>query len=1086
MKFKKLIQMIVPCIMLGAFAFTANAQNRVSGTVTDVEGQPLAGVTVLVAGTANGVQTDFEGKWTLQVPDAENSAIQFLCLGYRTIEEAVNNRAVIDVVMREDTQELEELVFVGYGTQKKVNLTGSVSSINMNDLGENRTIISTSAALAGLAPGMSVMQTSSQPGVESTTIRIRGTGSFTSTASNPLVLVDGIEWSMDNINPNDIESISILKDASSTAIYGTRAANGVILINTKNGVEGKPRISYSYKGIFQTPYNKLKSVSDFADYMEYVNEACDNSNQGHIFSQSSIDMWREAKANPNGLNDYGMPNYMAYPNTDWFDTIFVNGYAQEHDVSISGGSKAVRYMVSAMYLDNPGIMPDLQINTGSQKFAFRANLDADVTKWFTVGARIFGEFVSLGMADPSYAFDYLARTSPGLWPGYQNYWGSPACSEDSPNSNNLLKAMSDNDGYKHQTRYNGSVYAKIRPYRDLSLEATVNYSPEYREEHTYTAENGLWNYRTNERYQETNKSTATVTDYSYRNYYVTTELLARYNHTFKQQHELEVLFGYSTTAYETWSFSVTKQGPADWSMNNGSTYASLYGADYSAKTGWGLRSYFGRVNYVLKDRYMFEGNIRADGSSVFGSNNRYGYFPSFSAGWKIHEEPWMASAAGWLSELKLRASWGETGNNLGIAEYAWQQTYTAGKVELDGQNSTSLYIDAMNNDDLKWETTATTDVGIDFGFFNHRFTGGIDYYYRATRDILYTPSTYLTMGDFSLVPQNRGKMWNQGVELSLNWKDTAGDFYYYGGINFSYNKNKVTSFKGELVEGWQDGTWVTNYSDVAEDWMAPGVLVEGHAIGEHRTYKVYKGTGAGYSGGTVNVNAGPKDGMIRTESDMAWVRAMIDAGYTFNGSTTISKDQLWYGDLIYADLNGDKNYGNSYDQYFNGHTSMPSYNLGITFGFAWKGLEFSMIWSGAFDYYLMWNQDYLNTSTAAYGMSVSQRIADNHYFYDPDNPSDSRTNINGKYPRLTTSVKNNEISDWYEYKGDYFKLKNLTIGYTLPEKWTKKFYVSQLKFFVSGENLLTFTSYPGMDPEIGTDVAYPLMRQYTVGAQITF
>ncbi len=1089
MMLKKLTKMISLCILLTAFAVAANAQVTVSGNVVDTNGQPVVGATILVVGTMNGTQTDFEGNWRLQVSDPQNDVLEFDCLGYDTIEEAVNNRAVINVILAESNVALEEVVFVGYGTQKRVDLTGSVTAIKFDEMAENRTIVSTSSALAGLSAGMQVFQTSSQPGKETSTIRIRGTGSFTSSASNPLVLVDGVEWSMDNVNPNDIESISVLKDAASTAIYGTRAANGVILITTKKGEEGKPAISYSYNAVWQTPYNKLKWVNDFADYAEYLNEANDMAGNAHTFSDYTISTWREKKKDPNGLNDYGVPNYMAYPNTDWFDALFSTGFSQQHQMSISGGSKGVRYMISGSYLDNTGIISKNDINSTSQKATFRANVEANVTDWFTIGTNTYAQFVALGTADVDNAFFYLSQTSPGIWPGEPDKWGRPASTEDSPNSNNIFFQASGTDGTQHTWKINSKVFATIRPYKGLSIEGDFNYAPTFTMNHTYSQPNGRWDYTTNTRYTSSDLADATVSDYTYRDYYVNTDVLIRYETVIKNDHELKVLLGMSTTDYKTWDYEVVKKGATDWSLNDGSTYSDLYSSDYTAREGWRLRSYFARVNYAFKNRYLFEANVRIDGSSVFGSENRYGVFPSFSAGWKIHDEPWMAGSRRWLDELKLRASWGETGNNQGLGYYTWQSTYNTGNVVVDGSNAVGLFIASMSNYDLKWETTSTLDIGVDAAFFNNRLTAAIDYYYKATRDILYTPSTYITMGNFSQVPSNLGNMWNQGIEVALNWKGNAGnDFYYWVGANVSYNANKVTNFKGRLEQGIDaNGNFYTNYSDVAEDWTSPGVLIEGHAIGEHYIYKRYRGTGAGYSGGTVDVNAGPKDGMIRTEADMAWVRAMIDAGYTFNGQNTISKSALWYGDFIYADLNGDGNYGNSYDKYFTGKSETPTVNLGLNFGLSWKGIEFSMIWSGAFDYYLNWNEDFYNTSVARKGYSVSSTVAKNHYFYDPDNPSDSRTNINGKYPRLyDASGKNNEASDFYEYKGDYFKLKNVTVAYTLPEKWTKKAFISRLKFYVSGENLATISSYPGLDPEIGTEMGYPLMRQYTVGAQITF
>jgi TonB-linked SusC/RagA family outer membrane protein len=477
-----------------------------------------------------------------------------------------------------------------------------------------------------------------------------------------------------------------------------------------------------------------------------------------------------------------------------------------------------------------------------------------------------------------------------------------------------------------------------------------------------------------------------------------------------------------------------------------------------------------------------------DGSSKFGPQNRYGFFPSFSAGWKIHEEPFMSSTRSWLDNLKLRASWGQTGNCTGIGNFAWQATFDSENVVIEGAPTTGLYVASMSNLDLKWETTTTTDIGVDAGFFKNKLTAELDYYYKNTTDILFTPSTYLTMGNISQVPSNLGRMWNQGIELSLNWKDTIGkDFYYYIGANFSYNKNRVVSFKGALTKYFdENGKYVNNISGAAENWGS-GKLCEGYSIGEHYIHQLYRGTGAGYAGGWPDLNAGPVNGMIRTQQDMEWLQAMIDAGYSFNGVKTLSPDTLWYGDFIYADANGDKNYGNEDDKNFNGHSSSPSYNVGINLGFSYKGLDFSMQWAGAFDYYIYWSSSYYNDTTIAWGYAISERIANDHYFYDPKNPDDPRTNINATYPRFVKGdARNKAASDFYEYKGDFMKLKNVQIGYSLPSRWMKKVAVKDLRFYVSGENLLTITKFPGMDPELGGTIGYPLMRQVSIGAQVTF
>ena len=349
------------------------------------------------------------------------------------------------------------------------------------------------------------------------------------------------------------------------------------------------------------------------------------------------------------------------------------------------------------------------------------------------------------------------------------------------------------------------------------------------------------------------------------------------------------------------------------------------------------------------------------------------------------------------------------------------------------------------------------------------------------------------------VPANKGKLDNKGVELSLNWKDRIGkDFHYWAGANISYNRNRVVSFKGKLIKEWRDGEYYSNFADAVE--MIPqdhfysaqattegGYICEGHAMGEHYLLQLYHGTGEGYTGGEVDINAGPVDGMIRTETDMQWVQKMLASGYMFSSNVSAKKDQIWYGDFIYADRDGDKNYGDDDDRDFNGRSANPTTLLGLNFGCSWKGFDFSMNWSGAFGFWILWTNSW-NLTSVGQASSLQLRIMDDHYFYDPDNPSDDRTNINGTYPRLLfgNARTNGSASDFYEYKGDYLKLKSAQIGYTLPETITRKAWMQQLRFFISGENLLTLTSYPGIDPEKGSSISHPLMRQVTLGAQVTF
>ena len=562
---KQKLTKLLCSVFLVAFAIPAIAQSSggsstrtITGKVTDSEGAPIVGA-VVMASQREATTTNSEGRYTLAVqsPDA---VLRFSCMGYRPRSENTAGRTVVDVSLETDNQLLEDVVVVGYGVQKKVNLTGAVASIDFSKTSESRSIISTSAALAGLAAGMNVTQSSGQPGSDNATIRIRGDGSFTSGANGPLVLVDGVEWSMDNVNPNDIASISVLKDAASASIYGTRAANGVILITTKNGSAGKAQISYSYKGILQMPYNDLHFVSDYARHMELINESCDNIGTSRIFSQSNIDLWREKSSDPYGVGENGVPNFALYPNTDWFDEIFENGYSQEHNLSISGGSEKIRYLLSLGYLDNQGVMGRFGIDSSTQKVNFRTNLEADVTKWFTAGVRLFGQRQEYGLANISNAFNALYQTTPGVYPGSVNAWGRPAlAAEESSNANNIFGMMYGSGGYNNSTRVNGSVYATIRPYRGVSVEATVNYSPTFGERHSYGRENGYWDYTTDTRYSSSDLSNAGVSNTTSRNYYLSSEILARYTATVGD-HDFGVLFGYSAMEYRTWGWGVSKQG----------------------------------------------------------------------------------------------------------------------------------------------------------------------------------------------------------------------------------------------------------------------------------------------------------------------------------------------------------------------------------------------------------------------------------------------------------------------------------------------------------------------------------------------
>ena len=1089
MKLKNsLFLLVVSALAASAISMSAQNSQVIKGTVVSEDGKPLPGVVVLTdGGKADAAVTDENGAWTVNAAPSSVVGIEVSCLGFITVREQVGGRSVINIIMKEDTQLLDEVVVVGYGVQKKGNLTGSVTQINFNDAIESRPAMTTSSALAGLSAGLQVRQTSGQPGEDSASLRIRGNTTLNN--NSPLVLVDGVEWSMDDVNHADIESVTVLKDASSTAIYGSRAANGVILITTKKG-SGKASVTYSVQAVMQTPYNKIGWLSDYATHMELVNEAADNVDQAHLFSDSTIATWKAAQANPDGVNEYGVKNSIAYPNTDWFKELFSTGFSQEHNVSVQGSSEKVRYLVSLGYLDNNGVMTRFkEIDSGTSKFNIRTNVEAKVTNWLTMGARIFGQKQDYGLANVKNAFSYIYQTTPGVYPGEPDKWGRAVATEESTSANNIFAQMAGPAGHKTTYRMNASLYGVVNLYKGLTFEATGNYAQIYTEQNSYARKNGMWNYMNDTRFSESNLANANNSNSYSMNYRINTEMLLRYNNTFAEKHEVGALAGFTTNYYKQRAFSVSKKGAADWSISEMDKYTD-YDSSSSSTAEWSLMSWFGRVNYAYDSRYLVEANFRADGSSRFSPKSRWGFFPSFSAGWRINQEEFMQEAT-WLSNLKLRASWGITGNN-NVGNYSWQSTYQSVKIVTGGAGTTGFVQKELGNENLEWETTYTTNVGLDFGIFDNILTAEMDFYVKNTSGILYRPTVYETMGNITGAYANLAAVRNTGFELTLAHNNTIGKDFRYGiSLNLGYNKGIVTKYQGQLQQYWTevDGkrVYVNNLAQVSQGSNTAKIL-EGHVYGEHLLYQVYKGSGRGYTGGEVDVNAGPKDGMIRTEADMAWVKAMIDAGYSFRGVKKVGKDQLWYGDLLYQDVNGDKNYGDSNDQVLNGHTNNPLVNAGLSLNLSWKGIDFSAVFSGAFGFWLNWGTQYYNTTKVTNGHGIARHIAADHYFYDPDNLTDSRTNIHGKNPRLTLNddFSNAMTSDFREYRGDYVKLKNLQIGYTLPQNISRKIAMQKFRVFISAENLFTITKYPGLDPEIGTTIGYPLMRSVSLGAQISF
>lgn len=1065
-------------------AVTSITQQRktIKGVIKDATGEPIIGANVIVKGSTIGVITDIDGNFTLEVPT--DGILQISYIGYLPQEIKIGNQTSFNIEMKEDSKTLDEVVVVGYGVQKKVNMTGAVSSVNFEDQAKSRPITTVSAALAGMSPGLQAMQKSGEPGEDGATLRIRGTGTLNE--AGPLIIIDGMEGTLDAINPQDIENISILKDAASCAIYGARAANGVILVTTKAGTRDKISVNYSGRISFSKPSNLIDMMSNYADYMELMNESYTNVNQVAPFSQASIDLWREKALDPNGISESGVPNYVAYPNTSWEKELFTNGLIHDHNISVNGGSEKIRFLLSAGYMENQGIVD----NTGLQRYSLRANVEANPTKWLTVGTRTYASMQDKEVASFKNANNFLAQSTAGTYPIWDGEYGYPECNEESATANNPLYKLAQSDGFKKTNRFNTTIYSKIKFMEGLRWDFNFNYNRRIYESRDWGRSLGQTQFSTGKVGSAPTAPSQLGTSFNFESQYsYTLENLLNYNVTIAKKHDIAALLGYQEYYYNFYKVNASKKGLIDEQFNqfdNATEMQSIGGSEKDYAT----RSVFGRVNYAYDSRYLFEANFRYDGSSRFHKDHRWGFFPSFSGAWRLSEEAFMESTRNWLDNLKIRLSWGQLGNSE-IGNYEYQSVYGNVNYIFGNALATGLAANKLANPLLKWESTDATNFGLDATFLNGRLTFSTDVYNKLTKGILYRPNIMLVMGDKEAPYQNTAEVTNRGVELSLGWQDNIHGFHYSINGNFTYNHNEVTKYKGKLQSGWTvdangNKVYKTNIGEVSTGDKER--VVEGHQIKEFYINEVYKGSGKYFNAdGTVDPNGGPKDGMIRTEKDAEWVKAMMANGAQFKPGNKFSKNSIYYGDYIYADNNGDGIFGDSDDKAFQGVSATPKYNFGLQLSASWKGFDLSMNWAGAAGFKLYWGSSTgLNTSNTEYGRGIASDIANNHYFYNPENPNDPRTNLNAKYPRLTyNSSQNKYESDLWLFNGNYLKLRNITFGYTFPQNWISKIQAQAIRLYVSAENVLNFNSFRGQDPEVGA-TGYAPNKTVAIGANITF
>ena len=963
--------------------------------------EPLIGANVVVKGTTNGTVTDLDGKFTLEA--APNDILVISSIGFKSLEIKASDAAKGKITLQEDTQALDEVVVVGYGVQKKANLTGSVAHISAEAI-ESRSVASVSAALAGQIPGVTAIQSSGAPGSQTASITIRGTNSIN--GGSPLVIVDGVPGSMNTIDPQDIESLTVLKDAASSAIYGVQAANGVILITTKKGKKGdKARINYSGSVAWSSPVALLKFLGA-GDYAMLYNEAVKNENPNAIlpYTEEDIQNYR------NGT----------LPDTDWYDETFKkNALETYHNLSINGGSEKTSYNASIGYTRQDGL---IDVNK-YDRFNGRISVDSDINKWLTAGLNVSGYRGTKNDGWEGYASlrQYCNRLAP-IYPVYNDDGSFYYSGLDNP------VAHLDNTGFTRQVdqQLNTTAYAKVNILPELNVKALFSVRNDTRNNEgfkkllEYGTGNNTFNSGLREGYQK----------YYDWNWY-TTQVLANYNKTFGK-HSLTALAGFEQIYYNYKYTEATRKGGG-----NDELTESLNTLDKSSQTNknggheTARRSYFGRVQYDFNNKYLFEANLRADASSRFPKDSRWGYFPSVSAGWRITEESFVKDAdIKWLSNLKIRAGWGQTGNEeLSDSDiYPSIATYAYGSYMFGNSLYSTAYETRYVNSQLKWATVTNYEGAIEAGFLNNRLGFELAVYKKKTKDMLLYLPVQGVLG-MDAPAQNAGSMQNTGFDLSLFHNNRINkDFSYAVNLNIAYVKNKITDMCGTEGENPDDSKY----------WY-----LEGYALGSFYGYEAI--------------------GYFNTEEELA------------NDAKRTGTEQL--GDIKYRDLNNDGKIDAANDRKVIGKDK-PSWTGGLNIALYYKDFDFSAFFQGAFDVYGYY------TGESSYAFYNSGKVLERHL--DRWTPE----NHNASYPRITKDSQINfSTSSFWLQDASYVRLKNISLGYNIPSVLTQKIGIDKVKVYISGENLLTFSGLEGIDPEAPASnrgAYYGNVKKVSLGLKVSF
>ncbi|MFT3935189.1 MAG: TonB-dependent receptor [Chitinophagaceae bacterium] len=1019
-------------IFLSISLFSAAQLKTISGIVTDSAGNPQSGVSVTVQKAKTGTSTDLKGHYTISAAVGAVLVFSSATSDISTVTVGSDNEYNIKLVQR--VSALNDVVVVGYGRQKKVNLVGSVGTVNVDDKITGRAIPNVSAGLTGLVPGLAATQSTGMAGRNGAALLIRGLG--TPNNSSPLVVVDGMpDVDINRINVNDIETISVLKDATSASVYGSRAANGVILITTRTG-----------KGLRKTQFNlssnntlekATKGISFLANYplaltTEQRRAATNTTNANQLYKNGTIDQWMAL----------GMIDPLRYPNTDWWKVIMRDGRFQNYNVSAAGGGDKANFFASVGYKLENG----LQINNDYEQYNARFNFDYKLRDNMNTGFKFTGNWSNFtyaleeGFTDPAstntagFDMQYAIAGITPYDPTTGLYGGVMAYGED-PQAYNPYQLYINSPNKQSRQEANGTAYWDWTPIKGLT--AGLDYNLIYYNQFNYTAPTPAtaFNFQTNAYGSRVYVgANAAVSNTNLNGYKTLMDARLNYHHNFGRNHDLSALFVYSEEYWNDRSLSASRNdrySPALSEINGALSNIISNGGFSSAE---GLKSYIGRINYNAFGKYLLEGNFRVDGSSKFVPGQRYGFFPSVAVGWRFTEENFLKPfLSKFLTNGKLRASYGELGNNSGVGRYEQQTTLSVNNYMVNGVQAIGLVNSKLVNQNLSWESTNVLNLGLELGFLNNRLTAEVDYYDRLTKGIIQgSQLSNLLTGAFAAPNTNIGNLRNRGVELTLTWRDRIGQVSYGVTVNGSYNQTRLEKWSQLLTRG---ATYTTN--GVAQ---------------------------------TVFLNMPYNYTYTYVDQGIAQTWQQIYAA-TPQGSQP--------GDLVRLDLNGDGKIDGNDQKALTVARDRPTTSYSLNAYASYKGFDIGMLWTGTAGRKDFWLNAFNNVNFGTSRYAVSEQLVSNPW---------SVENRSGLWPRIGGSGNNTAQTTFWLNDMSYLRLKNIQLGYTFPKPLFRRLGVTNFRIAGTAENLLTVTSYPGLDPEKAgnNNNIYPIVKSYSVAVQLGF